>query len=836
MIKLGKFLYRNLEGYRMLVLLAVFITIAEVFAAIAIAFPLKFITSKVQNPGNDPTCTLPFLKPVLDPILDKFDIPQIAPELQPLAPGQPPQPPELTQCPVSPADHNPVLITSHHTVNGVIVFSVVMLIFFAALNAGLIYADIKLAARIAHNLTARLRNQLFDHLQRLSLDWHGKQKKGDLVNRLTGNIADIEKLVADGMVDLLAGVLTLLGIFIVMFYLSPTYTLIAMAIVPALFLLTFTYTRSIRAATKRATKATGQVADVATEDINALTVIKVFTREEKEAIRFGGYVDTTRQASLRAGGLQAQFTPLTGFLIAIGTAAVIGVGGYVAANNTFSLGFFTIPAESVDIGTLVLFMLFLGLLYQPMRDLSKLTTLAGTASSAAERIQEVFDQAPEVLNSQTPYYGPTRLHGDLSFDNVYFGYISERPVLKGINLQIPVGRKIALVGLSGGGKTTLVKLIPRFYEVTHGSVRIDGVDNRMYPLSILRQNVSMVLQDSVLFEGTIAENISIGKPGASPPEVMEAARKANIHDVIINELGGYQRLVREQGKDLSGGQRQRIAIARAILRDAPILILDEPTAALDVEAEAEVMRALNELVVGRTVIMISHRLSTLGNVDEIIVLKDGQIAERGSYTELKKRGGVFATLLEEQNRYNLERIEEQSRRNLEKIGDKSILRSAYQPLQVGTAYVPQQIPASQMAIPPNQQGWSGAVPMTQPAPTLMDRSPRANGNSQSPALEQTPPAARIIIEVDGNIVSQCVLNKPTMTIGRLSSNDISVPSQRVSRLHAKILSSNGTWVIEDAESLNGLVYQGQRIDRLILRSGDRVFLSPHIVLQYQTIA
>ena len=662
---------------------------------------------------------------MLDPILDKFDIPQIAPELQPLAPGQPPQPPELTQCPVSPADHNPVLITSHHTVNGVIVFSVAMLIFFAALNAGLIYADIKLAARIAHNLTARLRNQLFDHLQRLSLDWHGKQKKGDLVNRLTGNIADIEKLVADGMVDLLAGVLTLLGIFIVMFYLSPTYTLIAMAIVPALFLLTFTYTRSIRAATKRATKATGQVADVATEDINALTVIKVFTREEKEAVRFGGYVDTTRQASLRAGGLQAQFTPLTGFLIALGTAAVIGVGGYVAANNTFSLGFFTIPAESVDIGTLVLFMLFLGLLYQPMRDLSKLTTLAGTASSAAERIQEVFDQAPEVLDSQTPYYGPTRLHGDLSFDNVYFGYISERPVLKGINLQIPVGRKIALVGLSGGGKTTLVKLIPRFYEVTHGSVRIDGVDNRMYPLSILRQNVSMVLQDSVLFEGTIAENISIGKPGASPPEVMEAARKANIHNVIINELGGYQRLVREQGKDLSGGQRQRIAIARAILRDAPILILDEPTAALDVEAEAEVMRALNELVVGRTVIMISHRLSTLGNVDEIIVLKDGQIAERGSYTELKKRGGVFATLLEEQNRYNLERIEEQSRRNLEKIGDKSILRSAYLPLQVGAAYVPQQIPASQMAIPPNQQGWSGAVPMTQPAPAAYGSQPKS---------------------------------------------------------------------------------------------------------------
>ena len=279
-----------------------------------------------------------------------------------------------------------------------------------------------------------------------------------------------------------------------------------------------------------------------------------------------------------------------------------------------------------------------------------------------------------------------------------------------------------------------------------------------------------------------------------------------------------------------------MAIARAILRDAPILILDEPTAALDVEAETEVMRALNQLVAGRTVIMISHRLSTLGNVDEIIVLKDGQIAERGSYTELKKQGGVFAKLLDEQNRYNLERIEDQNRRNLEKVGDQSILRSAYVPLQVGTAYAPQQLPAQQMPISPIQQGWSGAAPMTQTAPVIMDRDPRANGNSQPPVLEQTPPTARIVIEVDGNVVNQRLLNKPIMTIGRLSSNDISVPSQRVSRLHAKILSSNGNWVIEDAESLNGLVYQGQRIDRLILRSGDRIFLSPHIVLQYQTIA
>lgn len=832
---LYKFLWRNLRGYRLQVLLAVVITVAQVFCGIAGAFPLKFIPSKVQNTGNDPACFFPFL----NPILDKFDTPQIDPSLAPLAPGLPPQAPGLTQCPISPADPHPHLVTTHHTTNGVIVFSLLMMATFAILNALLIYLDLFLAARIAQSLTARLRNQLFDHLQRLSLDWHGKQKKGDLVNRITGNIADIEKLVTDGLVDLLAGSLTLIGVITVMLIFSPQYTLIALTLAPALFLTTLLYTRNIRAAAKRASRATGQVSDVATEDINALTVIKVFTREERESMRFGGYVDINRKASLRAGWLQAQFTPLVGFLIALGTASVLGVGGYVAADQTFSLGAFSVPALSVDIGTLVLFMTFLNLLYQPMRDLSKLATLASTATAGAERIQEVLDQAPEVLESQTPYHGPTRLHGDISFENVLFGYVPERPVLKGINLQLPVGRKIALVGLSGGGKTTLVKLIPRFYEVTQGSLKIDGVDNRMYPLSVLRQNVSMVLQDSVLFEGTIADNISIGRVGATPQQIMDAAQKANIHHVILNELGGYQRLVREQGKDLSGGQRQRIAIARAILRDAPILILDEPTAALDVEAEAEVMRALDQLIVGRTVIMISHRLSTLGNVDEILVLRDGQIAERGSYRDLKRAGGVFASLLQEQNRYNQE-----------KVGDKSILRSAFVPLVV-EPYGPQGTPAPITPLPPVAPGWGGAAaqatpgPAFMPAPAAVGGTPGFTPGSQMPAPQvataptlvagdQKPPSARIVVEIDGKVVGQRVLDKPALTIGRLSSNDIHVPSQRVSRLHAKVRAINGTWVLEDAESLNGLVYQGQRVDHIALNAGDRVFVAPGAVLQYQT--
>src|SRR5579863_3601637 len=420
-----KFLYRNLKGFRVLVMLAIIVTILEVGCSIAAAFPLKFIPGKVTNAGNDPACTFPFL----NPILDKFDTPLFDPSLAPLTPNGPNQSPGLTPCPISPSDPNPILVTTHHSTNGVIVFSVLMLIIFGTITALLGYLDLYIAAYIAQNLTARLRNELFEHLQRLSLDWHGKQKKGDLAQRVTGNIADIEKLVTDGLVDLLAAVLTLVAIIAVMLFLSSAYTVIALTIVPALFIIVLGYTRSIKVAAKKAAKATGQVADVATEDINALTVIKVFTREEKEALRFGDYVDKNRRAGLRAGSLQAQFAPIVSLLVILGTAAVLGVGGYVAANNAFHLGFFTIPPLSVDVGTLILFLTFLKLLYQPMRDLSKLTTLYSTAASGAERIQEVLDQAPEVLESQTPYNGPTKLHGDIRFENVFFGYSSEQPVL-----------------------------------------------------------------------------------------------------------------------------------------------------------------------------------------------------------------------------------------------------------------------------------------------------------------------------------------------------------------------------------------------------------------------
>src|SRR6266496_714457 len=478
-----RFLFRNLKGYRFLVVIAMLMVVAQVGSDILLGFPIKFISDNIQKGLNPPA----FLNPLISPF-NRFATPQA---------------------------QAAAASTGGETQIGVILFSVAMLLVLSIVSAVLAYIELYLASFIAQNLTARLRMQLFEHLQRLSLDWHGKQKKGDLVQRVTGNIADIEKFVTDGLVDLMASVLTIFGVIAIMLTISPQYTLLSITILPLLFIVILIYTRSIKAATKKASKSAGQVADVATEDINALTVIKVFTREDRENMRFGSYVGKNRAAGLRAGGLQAQYTPLVAIILALSTTIIIGIGGYVAADNKFSIGAFSITsANGVDIGTLILFLTYVKMLYQPFRDISKLTNLGNTAASAAERIQEVFDQAPEVIDSTTPYYGPTKLRGEITFDNVRFGYTKDRLILKGINLHIPAGRKVALVGLSGGGKTTLVKLIPRFYEIQQGSVKVDGANNRMYPLRVLRENVSMVLQDSVLFEGTIRENIEIGRPGA----------------------------------------------------------------------------------------------------------------------------------------------------------------------------------------------------------------------------------------------------------------------------------------------------------------------------------
>src|SRR6266571_6585754 len=667
---LFRFLLRNLKGYRLLLPVALVVTFLEVQAALGGLIVQKYLLDKVVS-KQDPGAPYSTLLNIIDPVKS----------------GQ------------------------LHSLTATLIFLIIMLIVLGALDAVLSYGQQFIATYIAQNLSARLRKNLFDQLQRLSLDWHGKQKKGDLIQRITGDIASIEKLITDGLVDLLGGILTLITAVVLMLQAQVGLTLISIVILPALFVIILTYTRGIKAAAKRASKAVGQVADVATEDVGAITVLKAFSLEDREATRFNRYVGKSREAGLEAGVLQAQFTPVVNILITVGTAIIIGVGGFALANGKFPI--INVQASPpVTAGTLLLFLSLLKQLYQPMKDFSKLTNVATSAAAGAERIQEVLDQAPEVTDNVIPYYGPQRLKGEIAFENVIFGYTADRPILKGINLHIAAGKKVALVGLSGGGKTTLVKLISRFYETQQGSLKIDGLDNRNYPLSLLRRNVSQVLQDSVLFEGTILENIKIGRPEATMEEIVEAAKQAHIHETILDLPDGYETKVRERGKNFSGGQRQRLAIARAILCDSPILILDEPTAALDVEAEVEVLRAIDTLVVGRTVLMISHRLSTLGNVDEIIVLKDGRIVEQGTFKELKRRGGVFAGLLEEQNRYNLDRAD-----------DNSIIRSAFKPkLALAGQYQvpppPVQYRPGMPVQPAAAQQWPGMPPSPVPIPPV----------------------------------------------------------------------------------------------------------------------
>ena len=497
----------------------------------------------------------------------------------------------------------------------------------AALDAVCSYAEKYLTTSVGQWVTHDLRRALYSHLQRLSLAYHDQKRTGDLISTVTSDIDSIQSFITSGLLGVLINLITLLGMVGVMLYMNWRFTFIALSVAPFLFAVVYTYTRRIKKAAREVRKKESEIVSIIEEVLGSIRVVKAFSREEYELKRLDEESLEGVEIALRARSLKAKLAPIVQIIVAIGTCLVLWFGGRLEVTS----------------GTLVLFIMYLGKMYKPMQELSKMTDSYSKALVGYERIQEVLETDKEVKDLPKAKPVP-RLKGKIEFDRVSFSYSPESPILKDVSFTIEPGQVVAFAGPTGAGKTTIISLIPRFYDPTSGSVKIDGMDVRNFRQRSLRQQISFVLQETVLFHGPIWQNIAYGKPEARRDEILRAAELANAAEFIERMPQGYNTIVGERGMTLSGGQRQRIAIARAIIRNTPILLLDEPTSGLDAASEKLVVEALERLMRGKTVVTIAHRLSTIRAADVIFVVKDGHIVERGTHDQLINSSGIYAEL------------------------------------------------------------------------------------------------------------------------------------------------------------------------------------------------
>jgi subfamily B ATP-binding cassette protein MsbA len=512
-------------------------------------------------------------------------------------------------------------------------FAAVAALVIAVAGAIFSYTEKYLTTSVGQWVMHDLRRTLYSHVQRLSLSYHDHKQTGDLISRVTSDIDAVQSFLASGLLSAVINIVTLAGMVGVMFYLNWRFTLIALSVAPFLFAIVYTYTRRIKKAAREVRKKEGEMVSVIQEVLTSIRVVKAFGREEYEQQRLEEESLESVELALRARSIKAKLSPIVEIIVAFGTSMVLWFGARMVLDSTLSSG------------SLVVFVFYLGKMYKPMQELAKMTDSYSKALVGYERIREVLETDGEVLD--LPGARPIgAVKGQIEFDHVSFSYEPDNPILQDVSFRVMPGQVAALVGPTGAGKTSIISLIPRFYDPNSGSIRIDGQNIRRYTQKSLRQQISFVLQETLLFHAPVWKNIAYGKPGASREEILRAAHLANADEFIEKMPHGYDTMVGERGVTLSGGQRQRIAIARAIIRNTPILILDEPSSGLDAESEKLVFEALDRLMEGKTSIVIAHRLSTIRRADIIMVVQNGSITETGTHDELLQTAGLYSQLYE----------------------------------------------------------------------------------------------------------------------------------------------------------------------------------------------
>ena len=514
---------------------------------------------------------------------------------------------------------------------GVALFAGIATVLIAVFAAIATYIDNYYTTSVGQWIANDLRIRIYDHLHRLSLRFYDTAKTGALMSTITNDVSTVQSFASSSTLGIVVDLLTILFMLGLMFWLNWDFTLIAIGVTPFLLLFVMRFKKAVKEVVRIVRVKQSEIVAVVQEGLGSVRAVEAFGRQDLELAHMTAASHATVEAALKARQVKSLLSPVVSVVVAVCTGIVLWRGTGL------------IVAGALTAGALTVYLAYLTKFFKPVKDLASMTSVIAQTTVALERIQKIL-RADDVIPERPDARDPGQVKGAISFEHVAFSYTDDAEVLRDVCFSIEPGQVIGIVGPTGSGKSTVLNLIPRFYDPAAGRVLIDSHPVDTYKLAALRAQVGFVLQETVLFRGTIRQNIAYGRPGATDEEIIAAAKLANADEFIMRMPQGYDSVVGERGDTLSGGQRQRVGIARAVIRNSPIMILDEPTAALDTESERLVIEGLQRLMKGRTVIMIAHRLSTIRDVDKIIVIKDGVVAEQGTHTELLARGGVYAEL------------------------------------------------------------------------------------------------------------------------------------------------------------------------------------------------